>query len=218
MVEVRRGQAPTRASQDPYFYDLALAACGTARPSTSVGVPASATYCDVTQGPGGTSSDFNTVDYYDASNRLVQEVQPLARQVTTDAYPSSCPTGGPSSAEYCVTSEDAASNTTTTSYDADGNMVGVSYSTGSPAPITYSYDLAGRKTSMRDGTGTTTYSYDGDSRPTSVTNGSGATTSYGYDADGNTTCVSYPVSGAATCTDSSTSGTGLASTSTTPPT
>jgi RHS repeat-associated protein len=87
---------------------------------------------------------------------------------------------------------DPSSRATTYGYDAAGEMTSVSYSSGTPANVTFTYDPDGRKLTMTDGTGTTTWAYDAFGDMTSQIQGSGAAVLYGYDTAGNQTSITYP--------------------------
>ncbi len=64
---------------------------------------------------------------------------------------------------------------------------------GGLATTTYSYDAAGRQTSVADPDGRITrFGYDADSEQISVADAAGQVTSYGYDAAGRLTTVAYP--------------------------
>jgi RHS repeat-associated protein len=213
-------------------YDLTVSACEADTPDASPsGVtvpppPAGASYCTVTEQPEGGATPnptADTVDYYDASDRLVEEVQPAARSASTDAWSvSDCP-GMPSTEVYCDSTTDVLSTpgflehpVTYTGYDANGQVVGVTYrnpAAGAVAAsdVTYTWNLDGTRRDMQDGTGTTRYGYDSLGRLVQVTNGAGTNTTYGYDRDGNETCVSYPVAPPGpSCADTgTTTGTGL---------
>jgi RHS repeat-associated protein len=119
---------------------------------------------------------------YDALGRVVSTTSPLGA-VTTYGYD---PAGNRTS------ETDAAGRVTTSTYDADGDLTGVSYSDGATSPVAYTYNAAGQRTSMTDGTGTTTYSYDADGRPAGVTDGAGESSYYGYDPAGLLTTIAYP--------------------------
>ncbi|MBF4563291.1 transglycosylase SLT domain-containing protein [Microbacterium sp. VKM Ac-2870] len=80
----------------------------------------------------------------------------------------------------------------TQSWDNAGQLSGITYSGTSTPATSYTYDAAGRRTAMADGTGTNTYSYDAFGEPVSVKTGAGAVTKYSYDAAGNTTTIVYP--------------------------
>lgn len=85
---------------------------------------------------------------------------------------------------------------TTNTWDSAGELTGISYSGGATTPqVSYTYDPAGQRLTMTDGTGTTSYSYDVFGETTSVTDGSGDTVGYAYDADGSPTTISYPGAG-----------------------
>ncbi|MGH9169527.1 MAG: RHS repeat-associated core domain-containing protein [Acidimicrobiales bacterium] len=217
-TSVTTGDGRSAAATTDYLYDLmpGTGACQT-------GVPA-ATYCDATQEPDGVAADsgYWTVQYYDASNRLVEESQAgggVTTAYTYDLAPSQCPSGMPSTTLYCDQAENTANNETTDSgYDADGNVSDVYYSSGSPANVVYSYDTDDRMVEMAQADGssqdTTRYSYDSDGRETSVAytpaGGATTTTSYGYDDDGDVTCISYPTASTQCADSGNTTGTGLA--------
>lgn len=80
---------------------------------------------------------------------------------------------------------------TTYSYDLDDRLTGISFSGGTAATTTYSYDGAGNRTARTDTTGTTTYGFDLLNRLTAraATSGGGSI-GYGYDRAGNQTSVS----------------------------
>jgi YD repeat-containing protein len=202
------GYGSSSSSEKTYGYDVSY---GTAPCTASI---SGASYCDTTTEEMTSSTNYEIVDYYDASDRLVGEVLPAGTTgdgVTTYTYDvspgsGSCPSG--SGASYCDTvTNDLGTKTET--YDSDNRLTGLSYSTGAPAAASYSYNADSERTSMSDASGTTTYSYDSDGRMTEVTDGAGTSTTYGYDDSGNVTCISYP--GATTsCADSgNTTGTDL---------
>jgi YD repeat-containing protein len=89
-----------------------------------------------------------------------------------------------------ATSGDPNDGITTYSYDSVNRLTGVDYSDSTP-DVTYTYDLAGRKTSMTDGGGTVGYGYDSSDRLTSVTR-SGSGFSYSYDSAGRLAARTYP--------------------------
>ena len=80
--------------------------------------------------------------------------------------------------------------TTTLSWDARSLLTKVDYSDTTP-DVTFAYDAAGRRTSMKDGAGTTTYTYDALDRVTSIKRGSD-TWSYTWDAAGRLTSRTAP--------------------------
>jgi YD repeat-containing protein len=58
--------------------------------------------------------------------------------------------------------------------------------------IIFTYNNLDRMTAMQDAIGTASYSYDDAGRLTSMTDSNGFTVSYGYDASGNLTTLTYP--------------------------
>jgi RHS repeat-associated protein len=78
-------------------------------------------------------------------------------------------------------------------------METINYPTGTP-DVTFTYDQAGNRKTMTDGTGVTTYSYDDLYRLTGVNDGAGLQVGYGYDAVGNRTRLTYPNNYTATYT------------------
>jgi RHS repeat-associated protein len=58
--------------------------------------------------------------------------------------------------------------------------------------VRYGYDVAGRRTEVRDGRGTTRYAYDALDRVTAVTEPDGRQVRYGYDAAGNRVSMTWP--------------------------
>jgi RHS repeat-associated protein len=91
---------------------------------------------------------------------------------------------------YTVTQPDG--NTQAYRYDADGNTTGIDYSDPATPDVSYTYDAAGQRATMTDGTGTTSYTRNVDDLITQVSNGAGATVGYGYDPAGRLTTLSYP--------------------------
>lgn len=64
-------------------------------------------------------------------------------------------------------------------FDASGNLIGITPSTGNPWSLTY---VSGRLSQVTDGAGRIyQYSYDGSGRLTAVTDATGAVTTYSYD-------------------------------------
>ncbi len=88
--------------------------------------------------------------------------------------------------------------TTTAAYDAAGQLTGLDYSDPATRDVTYTYDAAGQRTAMTDGTGTTRKVYDTAGRLTSATNGAGKTVGYTYDQAGQLTKLTYPGGNAVT--------------------
>ena len=103
-----------------------------------------------------------------------------------------------------LTSTDASSNVTTYTYDADNEVCWYllgstsSPSCGSPptGAVRYAYDADGKRTAMRDATGSWSYSYDALQRQSSVTEteggGHSATVSYQYNFRNEPTQITYP--------------------------
>jgi RHS repeat-associated protein len=88
---------------------------------------------------------------------------------------------------------DAGNRITTFGYDPAGHTTTVGYSDGVTPNITATtYDGAGRRTSMTDGTGTSTWAYDAFGEITAYTDGAGSTVGYTYDGDGNVLTIAYP--------------------------
>lgn len=101
-----------------------------------------------------------------------------------------------------VTLQDPAGRTTTYGYDAANELTGVTYSSHTPAPVTFAYDADGQRTGMTDVTGQTRYAYDSLHRLTASTNGAGSTIGYGYDLVGQLTSLAYPATAASAGTGS----------------
>jgi len=90
-----------------------------------------------------------------------------------------------------ATRKDGMNHLTSYVYDSLGRLTNKNYSlngypagpyTSSTLPtVAYTYDSAGNRTSMTDGTGTTTYQYDPNGNLTSVTDGYGKQVQYTYD-------------------------------------
>jgi len=121
---------------------------------------------------------------YDAQGRRTTSKDPDNRTTTSTYDPAGLLT--------TITAPDATVSTNT--YDAAGEVTGITYSSGLHA-ITYTYDVAGRRTTATDGTGTTTTTYDAFGEPLKVTDGSGATVAYTYDEAGDVTSIQYPGTG-----------------------
>jgi RHS repeat-associated protein len=90
-----------------------------------------------------------------------------------------------------VSSVDPEGIETRYAYDAAGQLIGITYSDGTP-PVAYAYDADGRRTSMTDGTGTTSYAWDARSRLAAVTDGAGDTVRSTWDARGGLLRLVYP--------------------------
>jgi RHS repeat-associated protein len=119
---------------------------------------------------------------YDARGRVVASTDPDGRTSTT----------GYDAVNRPVTVQSPSGAVTTTSYDADGRTVAIAYSDGHTPNVAMSYDPAGRRVSMTDGTGVSSWSYDVFGELTSQSNGAGSTVGYAYDDGGNRTSITYP--------------------------
>ena len=141
--------------------------------------------------PDGTVAD--TVDGgnamtkfgYDGQGRKVSRTDPDNRTSTSHVDP----------AGRVLTTTDPAGRTVTLGSDAAGQPKTVSYSDGVTPAVAYTYDPAGHRLSMTDGTGTTTWTYNTFGEVTAQKQGSGATTGYGYDDNGNLASITYPGQG-----------------------
>jgi len=105
------------------------------------------------------------------------------KESLSDTYPD----GTSESWTYDATSNvashtDGKSQTVTYGYDNAGQLTTVTYpaGTGAGTGISYTYDVAGRKTGMTDVSGTSGYTFDNANRLTSLLQPN-ATTGYGYD-------------------------------------
>ena len=140
---------------------------------------------------------YNTVNqlttYTDASGNTTRYVTDPLGRVTSVTDPNRNTTSYTWDGDGNQTSAtNPAGQVTTYAYDDDSRLTGVTYSDGTTPAVTYSYDHAGLRTAMTDGTGTTTYAYNDDGQPTSVTDGNGHTVAYTYNADGNPATITYP--------------------------
>ena len=163
-----------------YGYDPDNELTATTRPDTTTlqqGYDSNGNLTSQTDGAGHTTSYG-----YDALERPTSTTDPLSRK-TTYAYDAVGNLTG-------VT--DPQGRTTTYGYDAASQLTSISYSGGSTPNVTYGYDNDGRRTSIKDGTGTTSYAYDSLGRITSSTDGHGDNTAFAYDLAGNQTSITYP--------------------------
>ncbi|MGW3649290.1 RHS repeat-associated core domain-containing protein [Streptomyces sp. NPDC000878] len=91
-----------------------------------------------------------------------------------------------------ATVTNARGQTATGDFDARGLPSKVTYSDGTPS-VSYTYDAAGRITTLADGTGTRNLTYDAENRPLTITS-PGATNPfrYTYNHDGTVSTRTYP--------------------------
>ena len=138
--------------------------------------------------PDGTVADSvdglgaKTTYGYDGQGRKTTRTDPDGRTTSTTIDPTG----------RVTSSTDAAGRTTTMTYDAASHLLSTAYSDTGTAGVSFTYDQAGRKTSMTDGTGMSQYVYDTFGELVKKSTGAGATVAYGYDAGGNLTSITYP--------------------------
>ncbi|MGC8634204.1 MAG: RHS repeat-associated core domain-containing protein [Candidatus Limnocylindrales bacterium] len=118
---------------------------------------------------------------YDLADRLIKTTDPDGHTWTVAYDPAGNQTG----------MTDADGNPTAYTYDALNRLTGISYATGATAPVTYTYDANGNRTSMTDGAGTETFTYDALNRLTSDIRGT-SVFRYTYDAAGDLLSRTYP--------------------------
>jgi RHS repeat-associated protein len=137
-----------------------------------------------------TDDNNHTTTYtYDANNRLASKTDPLAHQWTYSYDPVGNKTQVVDGNGNATTSDPNDGKTTYT-YDTNDRLTGIDYSDSTP-DVSFTYDSAGRKTSMTDGAGTQGYGYDNSDRLTSVTRG-GTGFAYSYDTAGRLASRTYP--------------------------
>lgn len=85
----------------------------------------------------------------------------------------------------------SASKKITYTHDAVGRLTRTDYGDATP-DVSFTYDDAGRRTTMSDGAGTVTYTYDNADRIAAVNRAGGDSWAYGYDPDGAITSRTYP--------------------------
>ncbi len=130
-----------------------------------------------------TDANQHTTAYaYDKASRLTKVTDPLNRS-TSYAYDVD---------DNLSRVTNARGQTITSTFNARNQPVEITYSDGTPAVI-YTYDAAGRITTLVDGTGTRTLSYDAENRPLTITS-PGATNpfKYTYNNDGTVKTRTYP--------------------------
>lgn len=127
------------------------------------------------------ANNHNRAWTYDKNNRMVTE---------SDAFqPPHTTTYEYDGAGNRTKRTDANGAITNYTYDAGYRLTTIAYPVGS---VIYGYDIADRRTSMQDSTGTTQYLYDELSRYIQVTTPPTKIVGYQYDAAGNRTHISYP--------------------------
>ena len=127
------------------------------------------------------ANQHTTTFVYDALERLVSESDPLDH---TTSY-------GYNAANQKVSQTDANGFTTYMHYDSLERLAQIDY----PSPnsdVTFHYNVAGQRTSMQDGLGSTAWSYDNLGRTTAVTDPFSGMVQYAYDGLGQRTSLIYP--------------------------
>jgi RHS repeat-associated protein len=125
---------------------------------------------------------------YDADNRRTTVTSPLGQKWTSAYDPSGnlSKTVAPNGNATAI----AGDGTTTYAYDAAGRLTTIGYSDSTPG-VAFTYDAAGNRTAMTDGSGTVSYRYDAANRLTQATRGAD-TFAYSYDPAGNVKQRTYP--------------------------
>jgi len=118
---------------------------------------------------------------YDALDRPIRMADPLGRATVYDY----------DKAGNVVRLIDQSNQTTTYAYDAANHLTGVTYSDGTTPNVTHGYDANGRRTTMKDGSGTSGFQWDSLNR-LRVASVSDITVSYDYDLAGHITGIHYP--------------------------
>jgi RHS repeat-associated protein len=170
-LSVTAAYGTASASTTSTAYDIAA---GTG--ACTATVPA-ATYCRTSTNAAGNA----TVNYYTATDAAAGFTRP-GGQTTTYGYDL---------AGRMLTETTPDLQVTTTGYDDDGRPTSRSYSSGSPAAVSYTYNPDGYRTAMTDGTGNSTYNFDPAGRLTQTT-ASGSTVLYAHDNAGHVNKITYP--------------------------
>lgn len=121
---------------------------------------------------------------YDARNQRIRETDPLGRSWLYQYDAEGQQTGLRKPDGAVILYE----------YDPLGRLALTDYPDATPN-VSFTYDAAGNRLSMADGTGVTTYSYDVLDRLTRITYPGGEQVGYDYDGVGNRVRVDYPLSG-----------------------
>jgi RHS repeat-associated protein len=117
---------------------------------------------------------------YDATGRLTSAADPLGR-TTTLAYDS---------AGNLITVADPSGHAQQMTYDGNRRLTG--RTAEGAVGVSFTYDAAGRRSSMTDATGTTRYSYDATGQLVSVTAPDGQVVTASYNVAGQMTALTYP--------------------------
>jgi RHS repeat-associated protein len=183
-TSVKDGNSNTTA----YTFNVANELTTTTRPDSTTQVTdynSDGTVQDQKDGKGNTILAFG----YDSLARVTTVTDALSN-VTTYTHDANGNT---------LTKTDPGGNCATPSkcmtmtYDADNELMTVTYSDGVTPNITsVTYDSDGQRTGMSDGTGSPTWSFDNLHRLTSYTSGNGDTVSYVYNLRNEPTTITYP--------------------------
>jgi RHS repeat-associated protein len=173
----RQTSVTTPAGEDTHNrYDAAgrlVAVTDPAGQITSYGYDGVGNFTTVTD-PRGSVTKYG----YDGNGRMISETDPLGR-VSKRTFDGS-------GNVTALTGADG--KTIRTSYDAVGQTT---KRTGGDASIDFGYDGDGRRTSMKDATGTTSYTYDPAGRLLTVAEPDGQTFTSSYDLAGRRTTLRY---------------------------
>jgi RHS repeat-associated protein len=168
-VTAAYGTASARTTSAAYDILASTGAC--------TGTVLGAVYCNTSTDAAGNA----TVNYYTATGVVAGFTRP-GGLTTTYGYDLA-------GRMQTVTTPDF--QVATTSYDDDGRPTSRSYSSGSPAAVSYFYNPDGHRTKMTDATGDSTYQFDPAGRLTQTT-ASGSTVLYFYDNAGHVKKITYP--------------------------
>jgi RHS repeat-associated protein len=162
------------------------------------------TRADTTQLTNDYYADGSLHHQYDAaSNATTYTYDPIGR-VSTITDPNSHtttytydavgnPTGKADPGGSCSGTITTSSKCTSSTYNSANELTGIFYSDGvTPNVSSITYDAAGQRTAMTDGTGSSAWTYNSLHRLTSSTNGAGNTIGYSYNLRGQPTTITYP--------------------------